>query len=730
MRRLPLLILLIATTAHAQYEGIKWARLQQAQQQTAALVLYSPNNNTNVDSVWSYLKLHHTFSDTPVYFAQKINGRTLASLVNGPYTQVDFFSVASDSLWQYTVAGSTFSRHSDSAKVWTSFGDVFAPRWVTASGGSVDSVRASHIADTSKVTHFADTSKLAHYADTAAKAHFADTAKTVNHALVLDSAEHAGYADSSRAAHVADTALHVPTGGGGMTNPMTTLGDIIYENATPTAARLAGNTNNYIESLTSTATTGTAQAPVWSALPGTNYGVSTSWYAGGAASASTTGADNTAIGDLAAHTVTAGTDITAVGYKALAGNTPSAAGSTAIGSNALANLGAGSGNTAVGYYALSAAYGSSGNTAVGYEALKSAYSGQYNTAVGYQALHAATGSYNCAVGYQELYNNTGSNNTAMGYAALQANTSGASLSAFGEGALNANTAGINNSAFGTGSLGKCTTGSYNTALGYNALYTPQSDSFNTAIGYGALGNLGAAVGFGQYNTAVGDYAGLDDWTGSSDIFLGYYSAYNQGMSHGQSNVFVAGGDDVNGNGHITNVYYGSGITAYSGSAGVSYTINGSGANGTNLAGGSVTIASGKGTGTGTPGALKFDLPIPGSSGTTLQSLQQVGSISALGSDAKLVNYTAGGSLNNGMPQWIWVPDTVEANNAGITIPGASIVKIEEGTETAAFAITMPSGTDGQILFIFNNTAYATTGTVIASGAIGKYLYLDAAWRSY
>ena len=530
---------------------------------------------------------------------------------------------------------------------------------------------------------------------------------------------------------ISDTA----TGGGGMTNPMTTLGDIIYENATPTAARLAGNTNNYIESLTSTATTGTAQAPVWSALPGTNYGVSTSWYAGGAASASTTGADNTAIGNLAAHSVTAGTDITAVGYKALLGNTPSAAGSTAVGSNALANLGAGAGNTAVGYYALSTDYAGANNTAVGYEALKSDYGGSQNTAIGYQALHAVSaGVGNCAVGYQELYNNTGSYNTAMGWSALQANTSGGYSSAFGEGALNANTTGIDNSAFGAGSLGKCTTGSYNTALGYNALYTPQTDSFNTAIGYSALGNLGTSVGFGQYNTAIGDDAGLDNWTGSSDIFLGYYSAYNQGMSHSQSNVFVAGGDDASGNGHILNVYFGSGIYARSGAGGTGYTINGSGANGTNLAGGSVTIASGKGTGTGTPGALNFDLPVPGSSGTTLQTLQQVGSISALGSDAKLVNYTFGGSLNNGMPQVIIVPDTVEANNTtgGITIPGASDVKITHGSETGAFKITLPSGTEGQQLTITNTTSYTAgfasgTGVIIA-GETKHYEYLNGAWQ--
>ncbi|MCI4438061.1 MAG: hypothetical protein JHC33_14745 [Ignisphaera sp.] len=51
--------------------------------------------------------------------------------------------------------------------------------------------------------------------------------------------------------------------GSGMANPMTTLGDIIYENATPTAARLAGPTAASQYVLTSTGTGAAAQAPVW-----------------------------------------------------------------------------------------------------------------------------------------------------------------------------------------------------------------------------------------------------------------------------------------------------------------------------------------------------------------------------------------------------------------------------------------------------------------------------------
>lgn len=53
---------------------------------------------------------------------------------------------------------------------------------------------------------------------------------------------------------------------GGMSNPMTTLGDLIYENATPAAARLPGNTAATKKFLTQTGTGTTSAAPAWGTL--------------------------------------------------------------------------------------------------------------------------------------------------------------------------------------------------------------------------------------------------------------------------------------------------------------------------------------------------------------------------------------------------------------------------------------------------------------------------------
>lgn len=51
--------------------------------------------------------------------------------------------------------------------------------------------------------------------------------------------------------------------GGGMTNPMTTLGDVIYENATPAAARLAGNTTTTKKYLSQTGNGTISAVPAW-----------------------------------------------------------------------------------------------------------------------------------------------------------------------------------------------------------------------------------------------------------------------------------------------------------------------------------------------------------------------------------------------------------------------------------------------------------------------------------
>lgn len=73
---------------------------------------------------------------------------------------------------------------------------------------------------------------------------------------------------TSGAASVTSGVLNIPQYTG-FANPMTTLGDIIYENATPAAARLAGSTSATMAVLTQTGNGTVSAAPAWVTTTGT-----------------------------------------------------------------------------------------------------------------------------------------------------------------------------------------------------------------------------------------------------------------------------------------------------------------------------------------------------------------------------------------------------------------------------------------------------------------------------
>ena len=62
--------------------------------------------------------------------------------------------------------------------------------------------------------------------------------------------------------------------------------------------------------------------------------------------------------------------------------------------------------------------------------------------------------------------------------------------------------------------------------------------------------------------------------------------------------------------------------------------------------------------------------------------------------------------------------TLAAADAGVTLPdNVMVCNITVGTATAAFALAVPAQTlTGQVLHVYNGTAYATTGVVTAAGA--------------
>jgi len=159
----------------------------------------------------------------------------------------------------------------------------------------------------------------------------------------------------------------------------------------------------------------------------------------------------------------------------------------------------------------------------------------FTTAEGTNALlHLTTGANNTAVGWSSLgFLTTGNLNTGVGTAALLFDTADANT-ATGAGALLNNSTGSGNTANGAVALLSNTTGEENTAVGFEAMKNAAGGgvNFNTAVGIQALmsttANANAAVGdlalendtSGDFNTAIGAASGLNQTTGSGNVYIG------------------------------------------------------------------------------------------------------------------------------------------------------------------------------------------------------------------
>ena len=296
---------------------------------------------------------------------------------------------------------------------------------------------------------------------------------------------------------------------GGFTDPMTTLGDMIYRGGggtTRLGIGLAGQVLTVaagIPSWTTPSVPATAPFPDTTSivegsadptkeirfevdglttgtvrvltppdadinLPGTNIvniwvlvqtfsssptapwaGASSERFGAGAGNAVATGTENIAIGSGALETLAAGVKNVAVGVDAL---------------NLLAG---GSSNTAVGWNSLLNANTASLSVGVGYESLLAVTSGVGNIGIGYKASSKITSDHwSVAVGYLALGEATGLGNVQVG-------------------------------AFSTG-VPVLTTGTENVLLGYNTDTTTAGTSRTVAIGSYAASTTNGECAFGPY----------------------------------------------------------------------------------------------------------------------------------------------------------------------------------------------------------------------------------------
>lgn len=214
-----------------------------------------------------------------------------------------------------------------------------------------------------------------------------------------------------------------------MTNPMTTLGDIVYGGSSGIPTRLGIGTNGYFLTVAS-------GLPAWGIITpaligaaplasptftGTVSGI-TAAMVGAVANPMTSTGDMITYNAssipirLAIGTVNQVLTVSAAGYPSwetygLSGFTGNASSyNTSFGVNSLYNLTTGLWNTAIGYAASVDNSSGFGNTAVGYQSLGFNRSGVWNTAIGYQCLGGITGNNNVGIGnYAGYASGTGSN---------------------------------------------------------------------------------------------------------------------------------------------------------------------------------------------------------------------------------------------------------------------------------------------------------------------------------
>lgn len=207
-----------------------------------------------------------------------------------------------------------------------------------------------------------------------------------------------------------------------------------------------------------------------------------------------------------------------------------------------------------------------------------------------------SGNFNTSFGWGNLTGLvTGGSNVVVGAGALNALTGGTQNVGIGVSVMGALTNGSDNVSIGNGgSGGNLNTGTLNVFIGTAASPGPSgvsSGSNNVALGANTLG-LG---GIGNFNIALGAGANI--------------------ISTTASNLLVIGGSS--GGGGVSQGYIGNGITNASPR---NFSFNATGGSGSNIAGATLTIAGGRGTGAGIAGQVVVQVAPNASSGSTLNTL--------------------------------------------------------------------------------------------------------------
>lgn len=256
--------------------------------------------------------------------------------------------------------------------------------------------------------------------------------------------------------------------------------------------------------------------------------------------------------------------------------------------------------------------------------------------------------------------------------------------------------------------------------------TPTTADRGINIGHlNTVGNTdGIAIGSVQTISSNNAIAiGRGSTVSGAGISLGYSASAVSGLSiamNGQSVSSTGSGIAIGGgvsaaNGEIvigsnvacySNVYFAAGKQINGIAAAKPLTINATGGSGTDNEAGHITIAGGKGTGTGTPGDVIISTATAGSTGSTLQSLTQ----------RFWVKGETGTFSNISSPSSKAVAD-LSSTTKGFLLPRMNNSQLSTYVGTTPDAGSLVYNTDARALYAYNST----TGTFTSAGVVsGSY----------
>jgi hypothetical protein len=426
---------------------------------------------------------------------------------------------------------------------------------------------------------------------------------------------------------------------------MTTLDDATFVGHNAGIVN-TGRRNTFIGSLCGDSNTSADgnTAVGYSALGGNTSGGFSCTAVGDQALLLCTGSNNTAVGALALDALISGINCTAVG---------SGAGGLQTSSN----------GTFIGFSAGSSSSSGSDNTCIGASSGTTVSSGIQNVTVGYLSDVGGSANRCIAIGKSAIIGSGGAGNTdsivigansslgSIGTKAIiiGANIAGASGTIqIGDSSVASGTSAVvigrsskaTNVTIGTSSA-PSVIGANNVIVGSGSATALGTSDDNTIIGAAAATALSTLGGF---NVIVGSAAGPTMTTNARSVIIGaradmaaaisgsiaigsgetdfgaralHAGVIVLGCSDGASTSpastaaaqFVAGSEAY----PMTNVYFGKGVVS---ATATTYTINGTGGSGSDIAGADLGLAGGINTGTGAPGHLVLKFSLTGGAATT------------------------------------------------------------------------------------------------------------------